>query len=138
LNNNYNLNPSPKPDPNPNPSSNLNPNPNIQGEDRREKEEVRPIGSKGPPQHRTIALRTTSASGRVESILTAGLVSNKNSNQNQIREKKLKNDQFEAMREIQMQNKQLQSTEQQICNLCNILGIDSMEFLDDIYSKLIT
>ena len=85
------------------------------------------------PHHRTIALRTTSASGRVESMLTAG---DATGTSGILREKKLKNDMYEAMREIQMQNKQMQQVEVELRNLCQSLGIDPEHLLAGINSNL--
>lgn len=84
------------------------------------------------PVHRTIALRTTSAGGRVESILTGdggGLSAT-------MKAKKLKNDQYEALREIEMQNKQLKQAEEQLRTLCRDLKIDAEHLLNGINSNL--
>ena len=87
---------------------------------------------KSGPVHRTIALRTTSAGGRVESILTGeggGLSAT-------MKAKKLKNDQYEALREIEMQNKQLKHAEEQLRSLCKDLKIDAEHLLRGINTNL--
>ena len=85
-------------------------------------------------QHtRTIALRTTSASGRVERTYTVG---DGTGTSGILREKKLKNDQYEAMRELQMQSKQMIQTEQQLRLLCSSLGVDADHLIAGIDNNL--
>ena len=83
--------------------------------------------------HRTIALRTTSASGRVESTFTVG---EGTGTLGILRQKKLKNDQYEAMREIQMQNRQMQQAEEQLRILCDTLGINADDLVEGIDANL--
>jgi hypothetical protein len=50
--------------------------------------------------------------------------------------KKLKNDQYEALREIEMQNKQLKQAEEQLRSLCRDLKIDAEHLLNGINTNL--
>jgi hypothetical protein len=93
------------------------------------------MGSKplGSSYHRTMALRMTAGNGGVERVMTAGDDSTPKA---LVRERKIKNDQYEATREIQMQNKQMQQTELQLRSLCTYMGIDSNQLMDEINSSL--
>ena len=76
-----------------------------------------------PPQ-RTIALRTTSAGGRVEQ------------SNNKEKAKKQRTDQWEALREVQMQTEQMRNLEDVLVTLCQVLGIDAGLLLDGIDASL--
>ena len=99
---------------------------------RAQKEKKSP-GKSARSVHRTIALRTTSASGRVESTFTVG---EGTGTLGILRQKKLKNDQYEAMREIQMQNRQMQQAEEQLRILCDTLSINADDLVEGINANL--
>lgn len=112
------------------------------GRDRRGEEEgtstrgkMTEMGLKpsGSSFHRTIALRMTTGNGGVERVMTAGDDATPKA---LVRERKIKNDQYEATREIQMQNKQMQQTELQLHSLCTSLGIDPNQLMIEINSNL--
>ena len=87
----------------------------------------------GSTVHRTIALRTTSACGRVESTYTVG---EGTGTVGILRQKKLKNDRYEAMKEIEMQNMQMIQAEEQLRILCDSLGISADDLIDSISANL--
>ena len=99
------------------------------------------VGKLGGSVHRTIALRTTSAGGRVESIITGESNVNMNSNgvgtaKSTLRDRKSRNDQYEALREVQMQVKQMAQSEEQLRELCSELKIDADHLLRGIDANL--
>ena len=74
---------------------------------------------------RTIALRTTSAGGRADAG-PGGIE----------KAKKQRSDQWEALREVQMQSQQMRQLEDVLVNLCVNLGIDAGQLLDGIDASL--
>jgi hypothetical protein len=73
--------------------------------------------SKGHKVQRSAALRTTSASGRVQGGAAA---------------KASKHDQWEAWREVQMQMEQMRQLEDQLHSVCRSMGVDPVQILINI------
>ena len=99
------------------------------------------VGKVGGSVHRTIALRTTSAGGRVESIVTGESNVNVSSSgvgaaTSNLKDRKSRNDQYEALREVQMQVKQMAQSEEQLRGLCAELKIDADHLLRGINANL--
>lgn len=79
--------------------------------------------SRNGPKSRSVALRTTSASGKIDPASQGS---------------RSRNDQWEAWREIQMQNDNMAQLEMHIRALCNHLAIDSDTMLGQIDNSLRT
>lgn len=79
--------------------------------------------SRSGPKSRSVALRTTSASGKIDPASQGS---------------RSRNDQWEAWREIQMQNDNMSQLETHIRALCNHLSIDPQTMLDEIDASLRT
>jgi hypothetical protein len=74
-------------------------------------------GVVGPRVRRSTALRTTSASGKIQSAANAAVS---------------KHDQWEAWREIQMQTEQMRQLEDQLQEICKSMGVDPVQILINI------